>query len=438
MIKLMSYKIIFAIITVNNWNLKQMNVIIIFFYEDVEEKIYVKLSTEYKQSIKIYRLRKALYDLKQSSRMWYNILASFFKKHEFVFFDVDLSVFFNKKLIIVIYVDDILLIEFNSEHIVAIKRIFNERFKMIDLSSFRFYLNMNIERNRSNRILFLNQKIYLKKIFKNHDMWKCKSVAIFMNNNVLKVVDSDHVVTAGQRHVYQSVVDFLMYVMLRIRSDFVYAVFVISKYVFNLTNTHWKIVKRIFHYIRKTLDLRFTFNEVLEPLAEYTDADWRGDRNTRRFTFEYVFNVGSETISWSFKRQSIVILSICEVEYMSQTQAIKEAIWLSRLLKQINPSTLTVTKAFIALDSSPSQPVYSLAATIIYCDNQRVVALAKNPTQHSRIKHIGIQQHFVREKVIMGEIELQYVPTAEQVVDGLTKPLFKDKFEFFRRALGLE
>ena len=135
-IKLMNYKIIFAIIVVNDWNLKQINVIIVFFYEDIKEKIYVKLLIEYKQSIKICRLRKVLYDLKQFSRMWYNIFASFLKKHEFVFFNVDLSVFFNKKLIIIIYVDDILLIKFNSKHIVVVKQIFNERFKMIDLNSF--------------------------------------------------------------------------------------------------------------------------------------------------------------------------------------------------------------------------------------------------------------------------------------------------------------
>ena len=102
--------------------------------------------------------------------MQYNIFVLFFKKHEFVFFNVDFNVFFNKKSILIIYVDDILLIEFNSKYIVVVKRIFNERFKIIDLNSFQFNLNISIERNRSNRILFLNQKIYLKKIFKNYDM----------------------------------------------------------------------------------------------------------------------------------------------------------------------------------------------------------------------------------------------------------------------------
>ena len=189
---------------------------------------------------------------------------------------------------------------------------------MIDLNSFRFYLNMNIERNRSNRILFLSQKIYLKKVFKDHDMWKCKSIAIFMNSNALKAVNSDHVVIVEQRHAYQSVVDSLMYVMLKTRSDFIYVIFIISRYVFNFIDIHWKIVKRIFRYIRKTLDFRFIFSEVLESFAEYTDVDWEENRDTRRFTFEYVFNVKNEVISWSFKRQSIVILFTCEAEYMNQ------------------------------------------------------------------------------------------------------------------------
>ena len=84
-IKLINYKIIFMIIVVNNSNLKQRNVITVFFYENIEKKIYMKLLIEYKQNIKICRLRKAFYDLKQFLQTWYNIFALFFKKYEFIF-----------------------------------------------------------------------------------------------------------------------------------------------------------------------------------------------------------------------------------------------------------------------------------------------------------------------------------------------------------------
>ena len=75
---------------------------------------------------------------------------------------------------------------------------------------------------------------------------------------------------------------------------------------------------------------------------------------------------------------------------------------------------------------------------MIYCDNQGAIALAKNPLFHARTKHIDIQHHFVREKVAEGDVELEYVATGDQVADGLTKTLPKDKFCAFRKALGLE
>lgn len=77
-------------------------------------------------------------------------------------------------------------------------------------------------------------------------------------------------------------------------------------------------------------------------------------------------------------------------------------------------------------------------ATVIWGDNQGAIALTKNPQHHARTKHIDIQQHFVREKLAEGHVDIQYTPTNCQIADGLTKPLAKDAFNRFRQALGLE
>lgn len=113
-------------------------------------------------------------------------------------------------------------------------------------------------------------------------------------------------------------------------------------------------------------------------------------------------------------------LSSCEAEYIGQTQAAKEAVWLRGLLDQLNPSAKCTQ------------------AVVIYCDNQGAMALAKNPQFHARTKHIDIQHHYVREQVTAGNVTLDYVPTEQQVADGLTKALSKDKFEKFRMLIGLE
>jgi hypothetical protein len=210
-----------------------------------------------------------------------------------------------------------------------------------------------------------------------------------------------------------------MYAMLGTRPDLAFAVSVVSRFASNPTDRHWTAVKRILKYLAGTISMGLVFRGSLTSLNGYTDSDWAGDHDTRRSTSGYVFNVGSAAISWSAKRQPTVSLSSCEAEYIGQTQATKEAIWLQGFLKQIHPD----------LDGG---------ATIIYGDNQGAIALAKNPQFHARTKHIDIQHHFVREKVAEGRIQLKYVPTTQQVADGLTKPLCRDKFQVFRTAVGVE
>jgi hypothetical protein len=78
------------------------------------------------------------------------------------------------------------------------------------------------------------------------------------------------------------------------------------------------------------------------------------------------------------KRQVVVALSTTEVEYMAATHASKEAVWLHRLCSRIG---------------------FEQQAMRINCDSQSAIFLEKNPTYHSRMKHIDVQYHFMRDMV---------------------------------------
>ncbi len=191
-----------------------------------------------------------------------------------------------------------------------------------------------------------------------------------------------------------------MYVMLGTRPDITFAVSVVSRYASNPDSTHEKALKRIFRYLRGTIALKLTYQGALSELSGYTDADWAGDYGTRRSTSGYVFSLGSAAISWSSKRQTTVALSTCEAEYMGQTQAVKEAIWLERLLNDLAP--MRVNKPSLKriinakappkiIDNPPDIALISCSGmnnsfnetfallTVIYADDQGAIALARNP-----------------------------------------------------------
>ena len=118
---------------------------------------------------------------------------------------------------------------------------------------------------------------------------------------------------------------------------------------------------------------------VAEKLIGYTDGDWAGNTDDRRSTSGFTFSLGSATITWSSKEQSIVALSSTEAEYRGAVVETCEAIWLKRLLKD--------------LQGEVSDP------TTIYCDNLNYIQLAKNLVFHARTKHIELHYHFVRKRV---------------------------------------
>ena len=97
--------------------------------------------------------------------------------------------------------------------------------------------------------------------------------------------------------------------------------------------------------------------------------------------------------------------------------ASSEISWLQSLFSELN-----ITK---------------LPTHVLWCDNQSAGDLARNPVFHSRSKHIELDVHYIRDKVLNKELEVRYIPTKEQVADVLTKPLSFPKFSYFRSKLNV-
>ena len=153
-------------------------------------------------------------------------------------------------------------------------------------------------------------------------------------------------------------------------------------------------------------------------ITGYSDADWAGDLDDRHSTTGNLFVMAGGSISWTSKKQATVSLSTAEAEYIALSTATQEAIWLRRLLAD--------------LDAEQSGP------TVIMGDNQGSIAIARNPVSHARTKHIDIRYHFIREAVQDGVIDLRFCPTSEMIADALTKPLPRNKFELCRCSMDMD
>jgi hypothetical protein len=183
--------------------------------------------------------------------------------------------------------------------------------------------------------------------------------------------------------------------------------------------SHWNVAKKVLRYLKGTLHygIKYTDKSDVE-LTSYSDSDWVGNLDDRRSTTRYEFGIGSRVVSWSSKNQPTLSLSSTEAKYKSLSVATCEVVWLRRLLQDVG--------------KEQKEP------TMIKCDNQSSINLAKNPIFHARTNHVDAQFHFVREKLQSNEITLMYCNTSENVADIFTKPLGKIKFELFREMLGVE
>jgi hypothetical protein len=132
--------------------------------------------------------------------------------------------------------------------------------------------------------------------------------------------------------MYKSLIRSLRFLIMT-RPDILYGVGLVSHYVETPRESHWLTTKRILSYIKGTLNfgLFYTYGENVE-LVGYSDSDWGGDQDERKSTTGHVFYLSSIVFSWTSKKQAIVPLSSCEVEYVAISFAVCEAICLRNLM----------------------------------------------------------------------------------------------------------
>ena len=269
---------------------------------------------------------------------------------------------------------------------------------------------------QDNSGIFISQEAYANSILKKFRMEHCNPVATPMKlGTKLSKFEGGASVDAN---LYQTLVGSLRYLTCT-RPDIAYSVGIVSRYMEDPKQSHWKAIKRILRYIQGTKSLGLFYSSTTDyNLVGYSDSDWCGDVDDRKSTSGYLFFMGETAFTWYSKKQPIVSLSTCEAEYVSASYCVCHAIWLRRLLGELK---------------IPQQ-----RSTEIRIDNKSAIELAKNPVHHERSKHIDVRFHFIREHVKEKNVHLRHVVSHDQIADVLTKPLSRTLFDTYKRLMGMK
>jgi hypothetical protein len=427
--RLASFRLLLAVAAQNGWVADSFDFDSAYLNTRLgdEEVVYLEQPVGYETKDRkqwVWRLQKTLYGLKQGAKNWYDALHHAFVGLGFTRSEADHGVFFKEVgrdiIISAIHVDDGMVTGSNGSLVNKFKKDMNAKYKLTDLGAAHWLLGIKITRDLVNRTLSLSQHAYIDAIITrfNFDDLKPSSMPMDPSAPLSKSQSPSKLedINKMKNVPYREAVGSLMYAAMGTRPDIAFATSTVAQYSENPGWAHWEAVKRIFRYLMGTKNLELTYGGEQRGLVGFVDADGASQEH-RRAISGYVFMMDGGAVSWSSKKQELVTLSTTEAEYVAQTHAAKEAVWLRRLF----------TELFKSIDTP----------TTLFSDSKSAIALAHDGHYHARTKHIDIRYHFIRYIIEAGTIKLVYCPTNDMTADVLTKALPSVKAKHFARALGL-
>lgn len=363
-------------------------------------------------------LIKALYGLRQAPRAWYTKLDSSLLGLGFRRSDSEHAVYLRgdgvHRLVVGVYVDDLVITGGNASDIDKFKSQMKATFQMSDLGLLHYYLGLEV--NQSADGITLGQSAYAAKILQNAGLAGCNPSWIPMEPRLK--LSKESTAPAVDPTTYRSIVGSLRY-LVNTRPDLAFSVGYLSRFMQKPTTEHLVAVKRVLRYISGTLyyGCHYTRKKEEAQLVGFSDSDHTGDIDSRRSTSGILYFLGNNLITWQSQKQKVVALSSCEAEYMAGTTVACQGIWLARLIAELRGKKTN--------------------AASLKIDNQSAIALSHNPVFHDRSKHIDVRYHFIRECVEDGRVRIDSIGTEEQLADIATKALARERFCELRSRIGV-
>ncbi|KAL0300012.1 UNVERIFIED_CONTAM: Retrovirus-related Pol polyprotein from transposon TNT 1-94 [Sesamum angustifolium] len=403
-------RFLISLSVIEQLKMQLMDVVTAYLYGSLDTDIYMRIPEGLKmpEALKskprhMYsiKLKRSLYGLKQSGRMWYNRLSEYLIKKGFCHNQISPCLFIKRTesgfVIIAVYVDDLNIIGSPEEIRQAADYLKKKVLK-------RFHMNNAHP---------LSTPMVIRSLDVNKDPFRPPT----HNDEIL-----------GPEVPYLSAIGALMYLANNTRPDIAFSVNLLARYSSTPTKRHWNGVKHILRYLRGTSDMGLYFerheNVKATNLVGYSDAGYLSDPHKAISQSGYVFMYGGTAISWRSTKQTLVATSSNHAELIALYEAGRECVWLRSLIHYVCESC--------GLESIEKSP------TVIYEDNAACIAQIKDGyIKGDRTKHISPKFFSTHELQVEGKVDVKQIPSSQNLADLFTKALPTKVFKQLVHNIGM-
>ncbi|KAL9241610.1 hypothetical protein vseg_015702 [Gypsophila vaccaria] len=419
-VKPSTIRLILSLVVSHGWPIRQLDVNNAFLQGTLHESVYMAQPPGFVDPTypnHVCKHVKAIYGLKQAPRAWYTELKNFLLSTGFKSSIADPSLFFQRHvttpIYVLVYVDDIIVTSSSTTTLSNFITHISNRFSLKDLGSLSYFLGIEVRPSPTG--LLLTQTKYIHDLLSRYKMLDANPTPTPMSTDlILTKVGNSPLASPTD---YRTIVGSLQYLSLT-RPDIAFVVNKLAQFMSNPHDTHWSALKRLLRYLKGTMHHGIAIhNQSPMTLHSFCDADWAGDKTDYLSTTGYIVYLGRNPISWSSKKQRTIARSSTEAEFRAVADTTAEVIWVQNILAELQ--------------------VPFCEPPIIYCDNLSATHYSANPVFHSRMKHLALAFHFVRELVQNKMLRVQHISGDDQLADALTKPLPRVRFQLLLSKIGL-
>ena len=404
-----------------------------------EPPIHVQPPAEwyYDQPTTLWRLRKAMYGLRTSPKLWQQHLGAVLRQQNLRQCKADRCLWTTPGLGVLIYVDDLLLVgeatkiqqfistlkaTFTLKHVTTLSKEQDIRF-----------LGKRLQLHDDNSISISLEPSYWENMLRPYNLHGDNVKTVTTTCLEQQPLEEMEKLDPQQHKMFRTTVGQLIWASLD-RPDLMYCAKLHSSRLQGPTERDLRSLKHTLRYLKGTTHYKLYIGKGLEDYLPtnhngtvsfpqnnipldircFTDSDWAGDKTTRRSTSGWLCSLLGTPLSYASRTQQTVTLSSAEAELMALSSGMAEALHVQQLLEELQTGMCTTTFSY----NNPNKKCITL-----YTDSTSATSLASKLGVNRRSRHIALRYLWIQDLRQSGEVDIKRVTTHENPADIYTKLL---------------